>query len=83
MLVHLADGSRSFVIDIENKIDAPVGCTFKCLTYRTVIKALGGALAKKGADGTTGNELACHYLEILRSDIVPEPQSDIDAPEDG
>ncbi len=65
--------------DRPDKPDEVKGCTFGCLTYRTVIKALEGALATRETVATaTGRELARHYLELLRSDIVPEPQPEID-----
>jgi hypothetical protein len=52
------------------------GCAFAVTTYRRLAFHLNVALA--GRSGGAGMELARHYLEALRTSIVPEPQPEVD-----
>lgn len=61
---------------LDETVDVP-DCCFGTVTYRTVISALEAALADTTAGGA-GTELARHYLEILRTNIVPESEPEID-----
>ena len=73
VLVLLAPTERE-----DNPGEVP-GCKFSPVTYRDVITALEAALAERRAtSNNTGFDLARHYLEILRMDIVPEAQPEID-----
>jgi hypothetical protein len=60
--------------------DAPEvqGCEFTSTTYRRVVAHLKAALGAHDDRHEPGIELARHYLETLRTTIVPEPQPAID-----
>jgi hypothetical protein len=53
------------------------GCSFGTMTYRSVVSGLEAALGETTVSGA-GIELARHYLDILRTNIVPTPETEID-----
>lgn len=69
-LVLLAPAELDDTADVQ-------GCHFGSMTYRSVISGLNAALAETTASGA-GAELARHYLDILRTHIVPEREPEID-----
>jgi PD-(D/E)XK nuclease superfamily protein len=62
------------------EVDEPsVCCEFACLTYRNVVACLTASLSDSEAENAgAGRELAGHYLEELRTKIVPESRPEID-----
>jgi hypothetical protein len=62
-------------------VDAPpVCCGFAGLTYRNVVAWLDASLVaeREAQNAGAGRELAVHYLEELRTRIVPESRPEID-----
>lgn len=54
-------------------------CAFGRMTYASVVRALDAAVSGSGtASAGAGPELARHYLELLRTDIVPESSPEVD-----
>jgi hypothetical protein len=62
------------------EVDEPsVCCELASVTYRNVVASLAAALSERDVEsGSVGTELARHYLEELRTRIVPESQPEID-----